>query len=151
MFYNNLYNSGCYNRSPLGGNNNNSGNGFNGGNYTFLLQSKVDHTIKVTTNPYNITLGSNETASFSSITYIAEVPTTILLPVMNQYIDKVSINIINRSNGLVNVQTQNDELMYNSSYLPANGANTLNLTRNKFCKFIVTQTENKYSYILLLA
>jgi hypothetical protein len=154
MFYNNLYN-----RTITGNGNGNCncngnvtgiGNGTFNGNYTFVLQSKVEHTIPITTNPYNITISSNEVSSYSSITYIAQVPTIIFLPIMNEYIEKVNINIINNSDGLVTINTQNGELMYNSSYLPPNGSNTLNLTQNKFCKLILNKKQNNISYILLL-
>jgi hypothetical protein len=153
MFYNNLYNNCGFNR-PSGNNNGNNGNNNNGnnnGNYTFLLQSKVDHTIQVKTNPYNITLSSTEVTSYSSITYVVEIPTIIFLPEMNEYINKVNLNIINKSGGLVTIKTQNGELMFNSSHLPPSGATTVNLTPNKFCKLILNKIENIYSYILLLA
>lgn len=152
MFYNNLYNGGGgYNR-PSYGNNTNLGNGNNGGgNYTFLLQSKVDHTIQVSSNPYNIAISPNEVTSYSSITYVAETPTTIFLPDMNEYIDKVNLNIINKSGGLVTIKSKNGELMFNSAHLPASGSNTVNLIPNRFCKLILNKTGNIYSYILLLS
>jgi hypothetical protein len=148
MFYNNLYNRSSY--GNCNGTGYNNGNGFGSGNYTFLLQSKVEHTVQVTTDPYNIQIASNDVATYSSITYIAQIPTTIVLPVMNDYINKVSINVINSSNGLVRINTQNGELMYNSSYLPPSGGTSINLTQNKFCKLILNKSENKVSYILLL-
>lgn len=160
MFYNNLYNNvgyyGNMNRTSSGGGGtgngtNTTGNGNTPGSYTFVMLSKVDHKVMVTTDPYYIAITSNDVTSYSSITYVAQIPTTIFLPEITNNVENIQINIINGSAGLVNVQTQNGELMFNSSYLPSKGAMSTNLTPNKFCKLIPNKTENIFSYILLLA
>lgn len=166
MFYNNLYNkNNIYNINRLIG-----GNNENNFILTYInkkpnlvliinqfqsklernLESKLEHTIDINTNPYNITITSNDMVKYSEITYVAKIPTTIILPVIDESIEKMKINIINHSSSLVKIKTQNNELLFNSTYLPPNGSIEANLPPNKFCKLILTKKNNLFSYILLL-
>ena len=139
MFYNQLYNQ-SYN---LPKNNSVVNNYIN--NVTNNISNKTQR-IHINTNPYIIQ--SND-IQFSEITYVAEIPTTILLPIINQYNEDSIINIINNSSSIVTLKTQNQELLFNSFHLPPDGTTETNLKPNKFCKLIIKKKNKIYSFILL--
>ena len=135
MFYNHLYNQ-SYNLPK----NNSVVN-----NYINNISNKTQR-IHINTNPYIIQ--SND-IQLSEITYVAEIPTTILLPIINQYNEDSIINIINNSSSIVTLKTQNQELLFNSFHLPPDGTRETNLKPNKFCKLIIKKKNKIYSFILL--
>ena len=139
MYYNSLYNTNNNNLQP----NNQKNLAIN-----VVAELNKNKRIDINTNSYIIP--SDNISQYFEITYVAQVPTTIFLPIINEYNEDININIINNSSGIVIIQTQNNELLYNSSYLPKNGATHTNLTPNKFCKVIINKKNNLFSFILLL-
>lgn len=141
MFYNQLYN--------LPKNNSVVNNYIN--NVSNNVSNKTQR-IYIDTNTYTISSSdilSNNISQFSEITYVADISTTILLPIINEYNEDLNINIINNSSGIVTIKTQNQELLFNSLYLPPGGSKETNLNPNKFCKLIINKKNKIYSFILL--
>lgn len=149
MFYNHsLYTN---NYSANNGNNGNSANSCSSCNTNYIvINSKIKNKIYVNTALYTIKISPNDIADYNEITYVATIETKIILPIINEYIEKVEINIINSSSSLITIQTPNKELLYNSLYLPSTGATSINLIPNKYCKIIFNNKDKLFSYILLL-
>ena len=137
MFYNNLYNNNNSQRS----------------NQKIQCCSnqekiKINKRIDIDSNTY--TIPSDNILQYFELTYIAQVPTTIFLPIINEYNEDININIINNSSGIVTVKTQNNELLFNSLYIPKDGSTNTNLIPNKFCKFIINKKNKIFSFILII-
>ena len=143
MFYNQLYNI------PIQNNQNNQNNQNKLPESCYSKSNNKTLRIEINKNLY--TIPSNDISQYSEITYVALIPTIIMLPIINEYNEDVNINIINNSSGIVTIKTQNNELLFNSSYLPSSGATKINLLSNRFCKFIINKKKELFSFILLLS
>lgn len=140
MFYNQLYNI------PIQNNQNNQNK------FPEYCYSKLNNkTLRIEINKNLYIIPSNDISQYSEITYVALIPTIIMLPIINEYNEDVKINIINNSSGIVTIKTQNNELLFNSSYLPSIGSTNFNLLSNRFCKFIINKKNDLFSFILLLS
>ena len=146
-----FYNPSLYTNNYSIANNSNNSNCSNSGNNNYIvINSKIKNKIYVNTSLYTIKISPDDVADYNEITYVATIETKIILPIINEYIEKVEINIINNSSSLITIQTPNKELLYNSLYLPSTGATSIKLIPNKYCKIIFNNKDKLLSYILLL-
>jgi molecular chaperone GrpE (heat shock protein) len=80
------------------------------------------------------------------INIIVEVDTVITLP-LKIYTGSV-VTIVNRSNSFITINTQNNEMMYNSLYLPPEGDTTIEVANNttSYFTFIMNNTTSVISW-----
>lgn len=131
MFYNKLYNN-----TPIFINNTNN------------IKTNNLTKINITTDQYNIQ--STNYDQSTEFIYNAQVPTVIYLPLINEYNENMNMTIINSSSNSVTIKTQDNQLLFNSLYLPPSGSTEILLASNKYCKLIINKKNNFFSFILLL-
>lgn len=136
MSYNNLYNTPNYNSS-------NDGKIINNYNNNKELV-KVD-----TTSDYNITVTLNDFNKIYDF-FVINCKDIYLPMVNNNLFIGFTLKILNASNKLLNIYSQDNQLIYSNLYLPKGGTNIM-LKKNSLSTFCVIKNKNDdlFSWIMI--
>jgi len=100
--------------------------------------------IHITENNLN---ASNSYYILNNSNIVVEVVCNIYLPI--SLIEGKIINIINLSSSYININTQDNELMYSSLYLNPAGSSTFQSPQNKLLKFFNVKSKNLFSWVII--
>ena len=143
MSYNNLYNTPNYNCSSEAKiinnyNNNNYNNNYNNNKELIKVDTSDDYNIIVTLNDFN-----------KIYDFFVVNCNDIYLPILsNNLFIGFTLKILNASNKMLNIYSQDNQLIYSNFYLPKGGMNIM-LKSNSLFVVCAIKKDDLFSWIMV--